>query len=82
MLDNFRAESVRDVAKEVKGLYPNVIIEASGVSKVFFLSHTCKSGVQQGIDDANMQFFMTEDVDIISRGSLTQGIISQKNFFV
>lgn len=31
MLDNFRAESTRDVAKTVKEQFPGVLVEASGV---------------------------------------------------
>jgi nicotinate-nucleotide pyrophosphorylase len=35
MLDNFTAETIHPVAKEVKACFPHILIEASGVSNLF-----------------------------------------------
>ena len=56
MLDNFGPESLKKDAKALKGLFPNLIIEASG-----------------GITFDTMGDYVSEHVDIISRGNLTQG---------
>lgn len=57
MLDNFTPQTIHVTARQIKEIYPHILIEASG-----------------GISEETMQDYMSEYVDIISRGSLTQGI--------
>jgi len=56
MLDNMEADVLKEAAKQIKELYPHVLIEASG-----------------GITKDTMSKYMSPQVDIISRGALTQG---------
>lgn len=56
MLDNMEADVLKGAAKQIKELYPHVLIEASG-----------------GITEHTLPHYMCPHVDIISRGTLTQG---------
>jgi nicotinate-nucleotide pyrophosphorylase (carboxylating) len=56
MLDNFQADHLKMVAKEIKEKFPNLLIEASG-----------------GITNETLKDYLSEHVDIISQGNLTQG---------
>lgn len=58
MLDNATPESIHGTARQIKEIYPHILIEASG-----------------GISEENMQDYMSEYVDVISRGGLTQGLL-------
>ncbi|CAM9441020.1 unnamed protein product [Phaeothamnion confervicola] len=56
MLDNFAPLELKEVARQLKATFPNVLIEASG-----------------GITTETMHEYFDPAVDIVSRGSLTQG---------
>jgi len=56
MLDNFTPSQLKKDAKELKMLFPHVLIESSG-----------------GITIDNMEDYLSDDIDIISQGKLTQG---------
>jgi nicotinate-nucleotide pyrophosphorylase (carboxylating) len=56
MLDNFCPSQLKQDAAVLKGLYPHVLIEASG-----------------GITTETMVDYLSEHVDIVSQGKLTQG---------
>ena len=56
MLDNFQPDLLKTAAKEIKGRFPHILIEASG-----------------GITVETMKDYLSEDVDIVSQGNLTQG---------
>ena len=57
MLDNFKPEKMKEVAKNLKTQFQNIIIEVSG-----------------GITIDNLSDYFSPHVDIISMGSLTQGV--------
>ncbi len=56
MLDNYIPAALKNDAKDIKRLFPHILIEASG-----------------GITIENICEYVSDDVDVISSGSLTQG---------
>lgn len=80
MLDNFTSETIHDVAAAIKREYPHVLIEASGVRANLIVTNSCnglfialRAVKLQGISEESMAGFMSPYIDVISRGSLTQG---------
>jgi nicotinate-nucleotide pyrophosphorylase len=79
MLDNCDHTTIGASASEVKSRYPYVLVEASGVSIAYctcvWVERFSSATVLwlQGITQETMHLYMQPGVDIISRGSLTQG---------